>query len=175
MQSPRWAQLDPTNTSRQCWVPLGHPRATRTLTWPCRGDLLSIKLVMLMLRAPCPWTCSSRALRVSSERLSRGRRPVANCRLAVSGSPCTGVIVPPLAFSERSYRGQSREGHWWGSEDCPGHPACPWTLWRGSHEVCQLLNDHRAAPGCPGTGKGCICYPFSIETLPHILIGKTHC
>lgn len=39
----------------------------------------------------------------------------------------------------------------------------------------SALNDDRDAPGCSGTGKGCICYTFPTETLPHILIGKTHC
>lgn len=39
----------------------------------------------------------------------------------------------------------------------------------------SALNGDKAAPGCSGTGKGCICCTFPTETLPHILTGKTHC
>lgn len=92
---------------------------------------------------------------------------------AASGQPQAGSEWQSLRGGHHARPGILREelqgteqGHWWGSEDCTGHPACLWTSWRGSHEVCQHLNDDRAAPGCSGTGKGCICYILPTETLP---------
>lgn len=167
-----------TNANTGWRAPLGHPRETRTPTRPRRGaSRLTIELVMLRLKAPCPWASSSRSLRARWERLSRGRRPVASIRLASSGSPCVEATALPSTFPPRSCRGQSEEGDWWGLEDCSGtgHPAHPRTSQRGSCGVNQRFNKHMGSSDCSRTGNGCICYRFPFKTLSDLPISKTRC
>lgn len=100
----------PPKPRRQRPAPGGHPRAG-----PGEGrSPPTIELVMLRLKAPCPWTGSSRAPRARWGRRSCGGRPGASSRLAASGGPCVGATVPPCASPAKSCGGQSRGRRWAG-------------------------------------------------------------